>query len=383
MKLTYKHLLINHYLFHFTFQIDDPGGIEEHIQNDRHLSSKVLTNRTNGINVNFLKASKDQALAINNLISSSTSSSVNYSNSSSTNTATTASVINNNNDSKYLHKKFKKFCATVDSNQVTNHQNSNSFSHTSDIRKSAVEPSATIVNSSTAGLLNNNNSEIVEDKNSWALNSHQVAQVTPRHLQTTDEEKQLVKDIIDINNENFMHQSVNYTASSFLITPNPSSSVVVGASGGGGSVSIGTGNIVTTLGNHNTNFQLNEVRHKVVSSQEPSAFNQTANGNFVIINSHPLSDYSFAAQQIQPQHPAISLSTSVPTSTSLTTSQSITSSTGSSTPGRYICPYCQLNCAKPSVLQKHIRAHTNERPYPCTPCGFAFKTKSNLYKHCR
>ncbi|XP_059490539.1 transcription factor HIVEP3-like isoform X2 [Neocloeon triangulifer] len=51
--------------------------------------------------------------------------------------------------------------------------------------------------------------------------------------------------------------------------------------------------------------------------------------------------------------------------------------------GRYVCPYCQMACAKPSVLQKHVRAHTNERPYPCRPCGFAFKTKSNLYKHCR
>lgn len=49
----------------------------------------------------------------------------------------------------------------------------------------------------------------------------------------------------------------------------------------------------------------------------------------------------------------------------------------------YVCPYCKLSCAKPSVLQKHIRAHTNERPYPCGPCGFAFKTRSNLYKHCR
>lgn len=53
------------------------------------------------------------------------------------------------------------------------------------------------------------------------------------------------------------------------------------------------------------------------------------------------------------------------------------------TGGRYVCPYCKLSCAKPSVLQKHIRAHTNERPYPCVPCGFAFKTKSNLYKHRR
>lgn len=51
--------------------------------------------------------------------------------------------------------------------------------------------------------------------------------------------------------------------------------------------------------------------------------------------------------------------------------------------GRHACPYCKLVCNKPSVLQKHIRAHTNERPFPCPPCGFAFKTSSNLYKHQR
>ncbi|KAF5292805.1 hypothetical protein FQA39_LY13850 [Lamprigera yunnana] len=51
--------------------------------------------------------------------------------------------------------------------------------------------------------------------------------------------------------------------------------------------------------------------------------------------------------------------------------------------GKYICSYCNLACSKPSVLQKHIRAHTNERPYPCISCGFSFKTRSNLYKHCR
>ncbi|CAG9581533.1 unnamed protein product [Danaus chrysippus] len=61
----------------------------------------------------------------------------------------------------------------------------------------------------------------------------------------------------------------------------------------------------------------------------------------------------------------------------------VTKDTYSGGTGRYICPYCKLPCAKPSVLQKHIRAHTNERPYPCIPCGFAFKTKSNLYKHKR
>lgn len=46
-----------------------------------------------------------------------------------------------------------------------------------------------------------------------------------------------------------------------------------------------------------------------------------------------------------------------------------------------MCTYCGRPCAKPSVLQKHIRSHTGERPYPCDPCGFSFKTKSNLYKH--
>ncbi|XP_018562876.1 uncharacterized protein LOC108904712 [Anoplophora glabripennis] len=51
--------------------------------------------------------------------------------------------------------------------------------------------------------------------------------------------------------------------------------------------------------------------------------------------------------------------------------------------GKYVCTYCNLVCSKPSVLQKHIRAHTNERPYPCISCGFSFKTRSNLYKHCR
>uniref|UniRef100_A0A8C2FHK7 HIVEP zinc finger 1 n=1 Tax=Cyprinus carpio TaxID=7962 RepID=A0A8C2FHK7_CYPCA len=49
--------------------------------------------------------------------------------------------------------------------------------------------------------------------------------------------------------------------------------------------------------------------------------------------------------------------------------------------GKYVCEYCKRACAKPSVLLKHIRSHTGERPYPCVTCGFSFKTKSNLYKH--
>ena len=51
--------------------------------------------------------------------------------------------------------------------------------------------------------------------------------------------------------------------------------------------------------------------------------------------------------------------------------------------GKHVCNYCGRRCSKPSVLKKHIRSHTGERPYPCVPCGISFKTKSNLYKHCK
>ncbi|XP_064023992.1 zinc finger protein 831 [Pogoniulus pusillus] len=51
--------------------------------------------------------------------------------------------------------------------------------------------------------------------------------------------------------------------------------------------------------------------------------------------------------------------------------------------GKYICKHCGRDCLKPSVLEKHIRSHTGERPFPCTTCGIAFKTQSNLYKHKR
>lgn len=51
--------------------------------------------------------------------------------------------------------------------------------------------------------------------------------------------------------------------------------------------------------------------------------------------------------------------------------------------GKHICPQCGKDCLKPSVLEKHLRCHTGERPYPCTICGISFKTQSNLYKHKR
>lgn len=49
--------------------------------------------------------------------------------------------------------------------------------------------------------------------------------------------------------------------------------------------------------------------------------------------------------------------------------------------GKYICNECGIRCKKPSMLKKHIRSHTNLRPYVCWHCHFSFKTKGNLTKH--
>ncbi|CAJ0582997.1 unnamed protein product, partial [Mesorhabditis spiculigera] len=49
--------------------------------------------------------------------------------------------------------------------------------------------------------------------------------------------------------------------------------------------------------------------------------------------------------------------------------------------GRYICDRCGIRCKKPSMLKKHIRSHSDVRPYQCNQCNFSFKTKGNLTKH--
>lgn len=327
---------------------------------------------------------KHATTAKDQLVTSKIASTININASPVTSTTTSAPT----NDSKYLHKKFKKlFCATLDSNQTNSHSDTTTNKSTS---ASSTVTTSVQQQQQQHGALFNNNSEIVENKN-WtptssielksANNNQQATSLRnyqfqstvpsssstttasflspPQHFQTTEEEKQLVKDIIDINNENnFIHQTGDHQLSStnFLIASS--------------SASVSNQFVtVTTLGNHNSNFQSADHRPKVAGNHSEqlqlNAYSQQPNGNFVIINNQ---------QQPQP----VDLNNQSAGSVS-----SVPITSASQTPGRYICPYCQLNCAKPSVLQKHIRAHTNERPFPCTLCGFAFKTKSNLYKHCR
>jgi hypothetical protein len=49
--------------------------------------------------------------------------------------------------------------------------------------------------------------------------------------------------------------------------------------------------------------------------------------------------------------------------------------------GRYVCERCGIRCKKPSMLKKHLKSHTNVRPFTCITCNFSFKTKGNLTKH--
>lgn len=38
--------------------------------------------------------------------------------------------------------------------------------------------------------------------------------------------------------------------------------------------------------------------------------------------------------------------------------------------GKYVCQECGIRCKKPSMLKKHIRTHTDLRPYTCSYCEF-------------
>ncbi|XP_019721661.1 zinc finger protein 40 [Hippocampus comes] len=137
----------------------------------------------------------------------------------------------------------------------------------------------------------------------------------------------------------------------------------------------------------------------VVSNPEKPRIHMSFNTGLSTITHAPAPSGSNALPKSQPPivHTCQSLSASVPSTiqvpvtpgnnhVQITTlmnfgSEQVSKDQKQKKPGKYVCEYCNRACAKPSVLLKHIRSHTGERPYPCVTCGFSFKTKSNLYKH--
>lgn len=368
-----------------------------------------------------------------------------------------APLTNDSTNLKYLHKKFKRIAsATLDCNTVNSTLLNNNKDIVNKNTETTSEHYSSATTSTTSSSLSTNSTNIsnLSSYNSRTINpqkhelqsantiytttsvdsnSLKVKNLHPYHHNhsylisqkpiishqqeklhdqlhnssriTTEEEKQLVKDIIDKNNfllQNHQIVSTSFpssaatTTTTFLVTrPLQTSSHANNLVGSGSQhhkINSSDVPFVAVNNNFNINFNQLQIQHQQrVELQDsgeyqnsrakfvdPSNFafsNNSGNSNFVIVKQEP--------QQQQPERKIIP-PVSLPAQSQNNSSNCSTNSANSSSqPGRHQCPYCQLICAKPSVLQKHIRAHTNERPYPCTICGFAFKTKSNLYKHCR
>lgn len=280
------------------------------------------------------------------------------------------------NDQKYLHKKFKRIAsATIDTNYTNNNNNKNDNNQESLVKNlinRTKSPSATEVtgnslvtlpvklneNSSFIKVSNNNFSSannsshhsIINNNN--LINNFKVVQnhttplATSNHLHSHKNVPQVMTAYENyiITEEKLTHHQVQQMNAAKINSSTPDSSYV---------------NSNPNNNNKSSKKYENPPNNQIIHQEAFAPC--TSSVTFLSSNKVQHEVYSSSSSNLNQQ-------------------QSLTND-GQSTPGRYVCPFCQLVCTKPSVLEKHIRAHTNERPYPCNLCGFAFKTKSNLHKH--
>ncbi|XP_044729206.1 zinc finger protein OZF-like [Chrysoperla carnea] len=49
--------------------------------------------------------------------------------------------------------------------------------------------------------------------------------------------------------------------------------------------------------------------------------------------------------------------------------------------GKFVCEICNKVCRANSILQRHMKTHSSETPFPCMECNKSFKTEEYLQKH--
>ncbi|XP_030368832.1 uncharacterized protein LOC115619944 isoform X2 [Scaptodrosophila lebanonensis] len=291
------------------------------------------------------------AVTVGNSISATTATTTDEAN-----TAVMAAAAADWTNSRYLHKKFKRLASTTETE---------TSGIAGDITAAAAAVAAATTLQRTTSL--SPSSSLSPPPTTPAPNAAQILTNGHHHQQQQQQQKQHEQQQPLLQqSQQQQQQSTNAEFSANLLNNNVHAYVQQPQQQQHPAEQAIPINAMESNNNNNTSGT------HIHNNKAANAVRTPLNSNYAPNSS--VSPATFAQHQQQTQ-PTITTATAPPVP--------IGAIVGNGGTGRYACPFCNLNCAKPSVLQKHIRAHTNERPYPCDTCGIAFKTKSNLYKHCR